>query len=141
YNMDQGDEGRNLWVKITSENVAVTFDGTTGYVVGSTIERSVTTVAPERVHSVQDTGGYLPGPMPYNGGFKIEEVYDDASFECQLVATNHAKRGRATRSRSSSFKERYRSLLVAIEELRACLVQGNKIKEMEINQFLMFGAV
>nr|GEX63207.1 hypothetical protein [Tanacetum cinerariifolium] len=56
---------------------------TTGYVVGGTIERSVTTVAAKRVHFVEDNSGYLPGPMPYNGGVKIEEVYDDASVKYQ----------------------------------------------------------
>ncbi|GKE10981.1 hypothetical protein Tco_1414532 [Tanacetum coccineum] len=81
--MDEGDEVSNLWVTFTSENVAITFDGTTGYVAGGTIEGSVTTVAAERVHSVEDNSGYMLGPMPYNGGVKIEEVYDDASVEYQ----------------------------------------------------------
>ncbi|GJR77903.1 hypothetical protein Tco_0090268 [Tanacetum coccineum] len=52
--MDEGDEVSNLWVTFTSENVAITFDGTTGYVAGGTIEGSVTTVAAERVSIVED---------------------------------------------------------------------------------------
>nr|GFD10815.1 hypothetical protein [Tanacetum cinerariifolium] len=61
--MDGGDEVSNLWVTFTSEKIAITFD--------------------ERVHFVEDNSGYLPGPVPYNGGVKIEEVYDDASIEYQ----------------------------------------------------------
>nr|GEX42499.1 hypothetical protein [Tanacetum cinerariifolium] len=41
----------------------------------------VTTVAAERLHSVEDNSGYLLGPMPYNDGVNIKEVYDDASVE------------------------------------------------------------
>nr|GEU71194.1 hypothetical protein [Tanacetum cinerariifolium] len=71
--MDGGDEVSNLWVTFTSEKIAITFDGTTIYVACGTIERSVTTMAAERVHFVEDNSGYLPGPVPYNGGVKIEE--------------------------------------------------------------------
>ncbi|GJU92856.1 hypothetical protein Tco_1317612 [Tanacetum coccineum] len=107
--MDQGNEVSNLCVTITSENVAITFDGTTGYVAGSTIEHSLTIVATERVQSVQDTGGYLSGPMPYNGGVKIEELIPfDFGYNYGPVGdTGH----------SSGFEERHRSLLVANKEL------------------------
>nr|GEW95852.1 hypothetical protein [Tanacetum cinerariifolium] len=81
--MDEGDEVSNLWVIFTSENVAITFDGTTGYVDRGTIKRLVTTMVAERLHSVKDNSGYLLGPIPYNSGVKIEEVCDDASVEYQ----------------------------------------------------------
>ncbi|GJU92859.1 hypothetical protein Tco_1317615 [Tanacetum coccineum] len=63
----------------------------------------------ERVQSVQDTGGYLSGPMPYNGGVKIEELVPfDSGYNYGPVGdTCH----------SSGFEERHRSLLVANEEL------------------------
>ncbi|GJX06714.1 retrotransposon protein, putative, ty1-copia subclass [Tanacetum coccineum] len=53
------------------------------YSIDSIIEHSVTTVAADRVHHIQDTGGYLPEIRPFDGSVKIEEVYDDARVEHQ----------------------------------------------------------
>ncbi|GJU29763.1 hypothetical protein Tco_1173352 [Tanacetum coccineum] len=90
--MDQGDEVSNLWVTITSENVAITFDA-----------------AAKRVQSVQDIDGYLSGPMPYNGGVKIEELVPfDSGYNYGPVGDT---------SHSSGFEERHHSLLVVNEEL------------------------
>ncbi|GJT70446.1 hypothetical protein Tco_1029732 [Tanacetum coccineum] len=69
---------------------------TTGYVAEITIERSVTTVAPKRVHSVQDIEGYLPGLRPYDGGVTIKRSLIIQVLSTSLVATNHANCGRAT---------------------------------------------
>ncbi|GKD25954.1 hypothetical protein Tco_1232168, partial [Tanacetum coccineum] len=58
---------------------------TTGLIADSIIEHSVTTVAADRIHHVQDTGGYLPEIRPFDGSVKIEEVYDDARVEESLA--------------------------------------------------------
>ncbi|GJR06074.1 ribonuclease H-like domain-containing protein [Tanacetum coccineum] len=84
---------------------------TTGYVAEITIERSVTTVTPKRVHSVQDTKGYLPGLRPYYGGVTIKEVFDYPSVEYQSCCH------KSHQVCPSHIKERYRLLLVANEEI------------------------
>ncbi|GKD29948.1 hypothetical protein Tco_1240726 [Tanacetum coccineum] len=116
-----------------SEEVAISYDGVTGFVTESSTERTVT-MATERIPMVTNPGGHLPPLGTFDSSVILEEVatdnpsYDSKSsvpegapsvVEPEESVTHLVTAGMPTVdvARPSLYKNIYRSLLAANQEL------------------------